>query len=216
MPNFTPEEEKTIGEAGSICQPFFGSDYKLGVYCEIGPHNVFEHVSFGDFSYTGPMCTIQNAEVGMYANIAAMVRVGPTDHPMQRPTQHHFSYRRKMYGFADLDDQEFFSQRQQRRTEIGCDTWLGHGSIVLAGRKVGHGAVVGAGSVVTKDVAPYEVVAGNPARHIRFRFETSTIASLLAIRWWDWPIESVKAALDDFCGDVDAFVGKYWNRGGNP
>ena len=76
-------------------------------------------------------------------------------------------------------------------TVVGNDVWIGREATILPGVTIGDGAVIGAHSVVTKDVRPYEIVAGNPARHIRLRFAESDIARLLAVRWWDWPIEKI-------------------------
>lgn len=75
---------------------------------------------------------------------------------------------------------------------IGNDVWIGYGATILSGVTVGHGAVIGAFSVVSQDVADYEIVAGNPARHIRFRFERNIIDRLLSVRWWDWDNRKVK------------------------
>jgi chloramphenicol O-acetyltransferase type B len=91
-------------------------------------------------------------------------------------------------------------------TKIGNDVWIGRRAIILPGITIGDGAVVGAGSIVTKDVAPYAVVAGNPARLIRNRFTDDQIASLLAIRWWEWSDEKIKAELPTFFGSIDAFI----------
>jgi acetyltransferase-like isoleucine patch superfamily enzyme len=77
---------------------------------------------------------------------------------------------------------------------IGNDVWLGYGSTVMSGVTIGDGAVVGARAVVTKDVPPYAIVAGNPARVIRFRFSEEIVKRLLSIRWWDWPAELVRKA----------------------
>ena len=74
---------------------------------------------------------------------------------------------------------------------IGNDVWLGYRSVILAGVTIGDGAIVGAYSVVTKDVPPYTIVAGNPAKEIRRRFSEAEIARLLELRWWDWPIEKI-------------------------
>lgn len=206
-------DELVIPSAGVIHQPFIGTNNTIGAYTEIGEHNVFEHVTFGDFSYTGQRCIVQNAEIGKFSNIAAAVRIGPTDHPMDRPTQHHFTYRRRMFGFAEEDDRAFFAHRSSRRTEIGHDTWLGHGVIVLPERSVGTGAVIGAGSVVTRDVPPYAVAVGNPARVVRYRFDEPTIAALLEIAWWDWEYETIKERLDDFAGDTATFIETYREGG---
>lgn len=80
-------------------------------------------------------------------------------------------------------------------TVIGNDVWIGHGALILPGVTVGDGAIVGAGAVVTADVAPYTIVAGNPARMIRPRFPERTIAALLRLAWWDWPVERIRSAI---------------------
>ncbi len=76
-------------------------------------------------------------------------------------------------------------------TVLGSDVWLGYGVIVLPGVRIGHGAIVGAGSVVTADVPDYGIVAGNPARLIRRRFTDDEVALLLRLAWWDWPVDAV-------------------------
>ena len=88
---------------------------------------------------------------------------------------------------------------------VGHDVWIGYGATLLAGITVGHGAVIGAMSVVTADVPPYAVVAGNPARVIRFRQEPAAIRRLLALAWWDWPIDRITAHIRTIAqGDVAA------------
>jgi acetyltransferase-like isoleucine patch superfamily enzyme len=78
---------------------------------------------------------------------------------------------------------------------IGNDVWIGYGALILSGVKIGDGAVIGAGAVITKDVEPYSIVTGNPARLIRKRFDDDTIRKLLEIKWWDWPMEKIRANL---------------------
>ena len=73
--------------------------------------------------------------------------IGPTDHPYERPSLHHFTYRQKMYGFSDQDDGPFFEQRESQITTIGHDTWIGHGAIIQPGVTVGDGAIVGSGAM---------------------------------------------------------------------
>ncbi len=90
---------------------------------------------------------------------------------------------------------------------IGHDVWLGSGCMILSGVTVGHGAVVAARAVVTKDVAPYAIVGGNPAGVIRMRFETDTVARLLASQWWDLPRERIVALIPLLQGnDVEGFL----------
>lgn len=183
-------------------------DLTLGLYNEIGAGSHFEHVTFGDYAYCGPGCIMQNTDVGKFANVAAAVRIGPTRHPTDRASQHHFTYRRALYGFGP-DDDEFFAWRRAQRAIIGPDTWLGHGAIVMPGVHVGAGAVVGAGAIVTRNVPPYAVVVGSPARVVKQRFDDEVAAALLRIAWWDWPHERVGAAMADFVGPIEAFVAAY-------
>jgi chloramphenicol O-acetyltransferase type B len=90
---------------------------------------------------------------------------------------------------------------------IGNDVWIGRGALILSGVSVGDGAVVGAGSVVSADVAPYSIVAGNPARHLRFRCDESERAALLRIAWWDWPFHRIKEAWPlMFSEDIRRFI----------
>jgi virginiamycin A acetyltransferase len=85
-------------------------------------------------------------------------------------------------------------------TVIGNDVWIGHGALILPGVRIGDGAIIGAGAVVAGDVAPYAVVAGNPARVIRHRFPPETVARLLALAWWDWPLAAIRDALPALAG----------------
>jgi acetyltransferase-like isoleucine patch superfamily enzyme len=93
---------------------------------------------------------------------------------------------------------------------IGHDVWIGFRATILSGVTVGSGAVIGAGSVVSKTVEPYSIVAGNPAKHIRFRLPVENIAEMLRIAWWDWPHERVLSAAPLLCSDkMDEFLSKY-------
>ncbi|MEG6586453.1 hypothetical protein [Dendrosporobacter sp. 1207_IL3150] len=196
--------EPQIGQAVTIINTTFGR------YTEVGKHSFLENVILDDYSYVMEFCYLQNAEVKKFANIAAMVRIGPTDHPMYRPTMHHFTYRRRMYGFDDVDDVEFFKQRSSRKTYIGYDTWIGHGAIIMPEVSIGNGAVIGSGAIVTRNVEPYTIVVGSPARVVRSRFSPDIVEKLEAIRWWDWPHDKIKANFNDFLLDAASFVKKHY------
>jgi hypothetical protein len=112
-----------------------------------------------------------------------------------------------MYGLGE-DDPDFFEWRRSHQCVIGHDTWLGHNVIVMPGVKVGTGAVVGSGAVVTKDVDPYTIVVGVPAKPVRKRFPETTIEKLLEIAWWDWDRAALEARFDDLY-DVEQFIEKY-------
>lgn len=90
---------------------------------------------------------------------------------------------------------------------IGNDVWVGSNATIMSGVTVGDGAVIAANSCVTGDVAPYAVVAGNPARQLRLRFDPETVEKLLAIRWWEWSDERIEANVRLLCsGDMDRFL----------
>jgi phosphonate metabolism protein (transferase hexapeptide repeat family) len=201
--------EKRLTEKPFIHKNSIINNSCFGEYTEIGEQNYIDNVELGDYSYTGPFCFLQNTIVGKFSNIAAMVRVGPTNHPIERPTLHHITYRKKMYGFDEKDDEVLFENRRSQTTYIGHDTWIGHGAIIMPGLKIGNGSVIGCGAVVTKDVPEYTVVAGVPAKVIKKRFHENTWKKLEEIKWWDWPYEKIKENLSDLSGDTEEFIKKF-------
>lgn len=98
---------------------------------------------------------------------------------------------------------------------IQNDVWVGHGAMIMAGVTLHNGCIVAAGAVVTKDVPPYAIVGGNPARILRYRFDADVIEALQKIAWWDWPEELQKARREDFTLPVEAFAKKYLPAGDN-
>jgi phosphonate metabolism protein (transferase hexapeptide repeat family) len=182
----------------------------LGRYTEVGARTKLLECTLGDYSYIVNDGDMAYTQVGKFCSIAAMTRINPGNHPMWRASQAHFTYRAAAYFDGEADEEAFFDWRRSHRVEIGHDVWIGHGAIVLAGRKVGDGAVIAAGCVVTKDVAPYMIVAGNPARPVRPRFPEAIAARLAELAWWDWGHDVLQRALPDFRElPVEAFLGKY-------
>lgn len=182
----------------------------LGAYTEVGPRTKLLEVTLGDYSYVVNDSDIAYATIGKFTSIAAMTRINPGNHPMQRATQSHFTYRASAYFAGEHDEDEFFAWRRSHHVTIGHDVWIGHGAIVMAGRRIGTGAVVGAGSVVTKDVPDYTIAVGNPARVIRQRFPDDVVAGLKSLAWWNWSHAQLQAALPDFRKlPVAEFVAKY-------
>lgn len=173
-------------------------DASFGAFVEIGQGSRIAHSTIGDYSYCDRYADIANTTLGKFANIAAFVRIGATDHPMEKASLHHFHYRSASYFDDAADDAAWFAHRQTRRTMIGHDTWIGHGAQVRPEVTIGHGAVIAGGAIVTRDVAPYMIVAGIPAAPLRARFSDAVAERMLALAWWDWPHDRLRAALDDF------------------
>ncbi len=183
---------------------------RLGRYSEVGPRTKLLEVELGDYSYVVNDSDIAYTRIGKFTSIAAMTRINPGNHPMDRVSQSHFTYRASAYFEGEADEPSFFDWRRQQPVEIGHDVWIGHGAIVLPGRRIGTGAVVGAGSVVTKDIPDYAIAVGNPARVVRQRFAEQIVADLQGLAWWDWPHETLQAALPDFRALPPAeFIAKY-------
>jgi acetyltransferase-like isoleucine patch superfamily enzyme len=108
--------------------------------------------------------------------------------------------------FNDVPHADALSKGEIR---VEHDVWVGAGAMILSGVKIGNGAIVAAGAVVAKDVPPYSIVGGVPAKVIKMRLSDLQIGALEKIQWWNWPIEKVKANLEYFYEDVDAFIQRH-------
>jgi phosphonate metabolism protein (transferase hexapeptide repeat family) len=183
---------------------------RIGAYTEVGARTRMLEVELGDYSYVVNDSDIAYARIGKFTSIAAMTRINPGNHPMTRASQSHFTYRASAYFDNAHDEDEFFAWRRAKTVTIGHDVWIGHGAIVLPGRHVATGSVIGAGAVVTKDIPAYSVAVGNPARVVRERFNADIVVRMQALAWWDWPHDQLEAALPDFRKlSAAEFLGRY-------
>lgn len=197
-----------LGEQPYIHPTCKVKDSTIGAWTALGENTRLIESTFGDYSYTDGNVLIIYSEVGKYCSIANSVRINPVNHPQWRVTQHHMTYRRKDYLLGEEDDHEFFQWRREHKCTIGHDAWIGHGAVIMPGVNIGIGAVIGSGAIVTKDVGPYEVAVGVPAKVIKKRFDDATIARLLDSEWWNWDRETLEKNFDDLL-NLDTFLQKH-------
>jgi phosphonate metabolism protein (transferase hexapeptide repeat family) len=208
--NFNVPQKVVLGTDPTIAKTAIIEKCEFGNYVEIMGYNHLTETKMDDFSYICEYGQVIYTEIGKFANIASMCRINPGFHPMEWATVHHFTYRPGRYNMKTEDDIDFFNWRRLQKVKIGHDTWIGHGVVIMPGVTIGNGAVVGSNSVVTKDVPPYTIVAGSPAKIIRKRFAKEISEVLEQIKWWDWDYETIKERINDF-KDIRKFIGKYGN-----
>jgi phosphonate metabolism protein (transferase hexapeptide repeat family) len=183
---------------------------RLGRYASVGERTVLREVTVGDFSYFERHAEAIYTDVGKFCSIAANARINALEHPLERPTTHKVSYRPNEYFRYLGVDQEFRERRRQKRVTIGHDVWIGHGAVILPGLSIGNGAVIGANSVVTRDVPAFMVAAGVPARTIRPRFAKKVAERLAKLAWWDWPLDRLFEAIPDMQAmAIEQFIEKW-------
>jgi virginiamycin A acetyltransferase len=193
----------SLGNKVSVGNDTIVQDSKLAGYNSINRRNYILRSSLGHYTYTGIGAMIRSSDIGKFNSISWNVSIGGGDH------SHGFLSTLPESRFYQLDDggrgdrsenalAKIF-QRQARCT-VGHDVLISSNVTILRDVSVGHGAVIGAGAVVTKNVEPYSIVAGVPARVIRFRFKENIIEELLRIAWWNWPIEFIRQNSDCIFG----------------
>lgn len=190
---------------------------------QIGPD-----VCIGRYTSFNKSCFIARSQMGSFCSIGARVSINPFNHPVDWLSIHEFQYHPRSFDWVE-EYREFDrlerDERMFERCAVGNDVWCGHHVHIMPGVTVGDGAVIAAGAVVTKDVSPYAVVAGMPAKTIRYRFDERTIDRLLAVRWWDMELsrlsgmpfrEPIKclAQLEDIRAEIDASGIQAGGKGG--
>jgi acetyltransferase-like isoleucine patch superfamily enzyme len=163
----------------------------------------------GEFTYGRPKVIAFTKDtkliIGKFCSIAANVKIVlGADHRMDWVSTYPFPALGKIWPEADGMKGHPASKGD---VVIGNDVWIAEGAVILSGVKIGDGAVIGSQAVVSKDVAPYAVVSGNPARFVKNRFDEDTIKMLLQIQWWNWPVEKIRQHLHLICSrKIDEFL----------
>ncbi len=183
---------------------------KLGCYVEINERVVLRDVIVGDFSYFERNSEAIYSDIGRFCSIASHVCLNALEHPMERLSTHKITYRPNEYFRYMSLDSSFRERRCAKRVIIGHDVWIGHGAVIMPEVTIGHGAIIGANAVITKDVLPYTIVAGVPAKLLRMRFSNHVIQMLLEMAWWNWSLDKIYSALPDMQNlPIEAFIHKW-------
>lgn len=166
--------------------------------------------SMGDYSYVGRRSRIIYADVGKFCSIAGDVRLGMGTHTLDKlSTSPIFTERKNSTGHHWAEVQ---TDNPYKRVTVGNDVWIGTRALIMGGVTIGDGAVIGAGAIVTKDVPPYAIVVGVPARIIRYRFSNVTIEKLETLKWWDLSENVLKKNIELFqrsdCENIIELVSK--------
>ncbi|WP_298881817.1 CatB-related O-acetyltransferase [uncultured Polaribacter sp.] len=161
--------------------------------CKFGEYNYLENANLsnselGSFSYIGKDSYVKNTKIGKFTCIGPNVKIGLGEHPTNTFVSVHpvFYSKAKQVGLSFVDKNCF---EEYKETSIGHDVWVGANVIIRGGVKIGHGAIIASGAIVTKDILPYEIVGGIPAKVIKSRFEKDEIDALLKSAWWNNDIE---------------------------
>lgn len=194
---------------------WYSSAKNTNVYLD-KPPSIFKRLEIGESSSSSGIIRVITFSPSLTEiSIGSYTRIGEDCHFMinTRHTPKFVSNHMNnlIYGGQDAGMESLYlSKRQDKnaRLWIGSDVWIGTGVKIIGSRKIGHGAILAAGAVVTKDVEPYEVVGGVPAQNIGFRFDKQTRERLLKIAWWNWDKGEIKNSIKDFY-DPSAFIKKH-------
>lgn len=179
-----------IGSNVEVINSTFGNNVRLA-------HNAsIRNSIINDFTSIGRYTKVNFTQMGKYCSISWDVTIGAINHPYNTISTHAFPYVKRI-GFVKEDNQN------HKKTLIGNDVWVGCNSVILSGVKVGDGAIIGAGSVVTKDVPDYAIVVGVPAKIIKYRFKEEIRNKLKEIEWWNLPYQTIKSNIQIFQRPLD-------------
>ncbi|MFD1629056.1 CatB-related O-acetyltransferase [Pseudopedobacter beijingensis] len=180
----------------------------FGHYNTIYKYSKIRNSSFGDFTYVARNSLIQHTHIGNFCCIGPNVSLGLGAHPSTTFVSSHplfYSTKRQAGGLSILDKDLF---DEYLETTIGHDVWIGANAIIKAGITIGNGAIIASGAVITKDVAPYSVVGGIPAKHLKYRFSEEQIAFLNQFKWWKKDLYWLKENKDLFT-NIELLMDKY-------
>jgi len=175
---------------------------KFGLYNFINANVSLSNTTIGDFSYVNANTIIANTSIGKFCSIGNNVQIGLGGHPSGFVSTHPSFYSNSK-GLKSFADKLYF--QEYKNVTIENDVWIGNNAILMGGVKIGNGAIVAAGSVVTKDVLPYSIVGGVPAKLIKYRFPEEVITRLIDYQWWNKSPEWIQTNYKRF-HNIDSFI----------
>lgn len=177
---------------------------RFGVNVKIHKNSIIADTHIGDYSYVGGNSEIKNCTIGKFCSIAPDVKIGLGIHPTDKISTYPGFYSDKASVVVHIGIDKSFIET--KAVTIGNDVWIGTNCLIKDGVYIGNGAIIAAGSVVTKNVAPYSIVGGIPAKVIRYRFSTDEIELLESFKWWDKGLEFCKKNAHLFLNKNEFFV----------
>lgn len=175
---------------------------KFGKYVFLGENVSIVNSHIDDFSYVNKNSQIKNTSIGKFCSIGPNVQIILGKHPSTFISTHPMFYANNK-PFKTFSDKTYIKEYDD--VKIGHDVWIAEGVLIPSGVIIGNGAIVTARSVVTKDVEPYSIVGGIPAKHIKYRFEKEIIKKINDSEWWNWDIQKLKEKFNLF-HDPSTFV----------
>lgn len=195
-----------FGEHVSVSPKTVVRKSRLHDYARLKDYAELIESELGAYSYISQNCLVNKTQIGKFCSIGMGTYIGLWEHNMAVSTHSFYLYETSgnfVRGYKDYD-------KCVLKTYIGNDVWVGANSVVLKGRTIGDGAIVGAGSVVTRDIPPYAIAVGNPAKIVKFRFAPEDIDFLLTLQWWNAPRDVLQEMVDwqlfNALGDLRAYV----------
>lgn len=195
-----PVLKKLYGKFIIFIRRIKSPNVRIGIGCMIDAKSRFDYQvmlddytrifdsSFGRFSYIGPYSICINSDIGNFTSIGPGVKIGLGIHPLDKISTSPYFYDSSLYrSFVKAKVMDNFD-----KTIIGHDVWIGANVMIAGGVKIGNGAIIGAGAFVNKDVDPYSIVVGIPAKVLKYRFKKETIDSIEKSKWWNWNITNLE------------------------
>jgi len=184
--------EKNIGSKVVVAKNSKVNNSTLKYYSRLKEYTEIHNSVLGEYSYISQYSIVNKSKIGKFCSIANGCYIGLWEHNTYVSTHSFYLYEHSgnfIKGYKNYD-------KDNVETKIGSDVWIGANAVIMKGIKIGNGAIIGASAVVTKDIPPYAVVVGNPARVIKYRYNKKDIEWLEKLKWWNFPRKKLKKIID--------------------